>query len=233
MKRSFLILGLFSLFISACTPTVSGSGDVEEKEYAVDEIQKLEVSGIFDVYIKQGISEKVYIKADDNFFEYIDVEAVGGKLDVEMERLPRNITVLELYVQVSDLQKLELNGAVDVDGRGLEGSDLEIEVNGSSDLDMELDHEYLDIELNGASQIRLSGSCEDLEARINGASDMYAEDLKSDRVEIVVNGAGNAEVWAKEKLKVEVHGAGSIRYKGEPELYQEVTGAGSVKRIDE
>jgi len=233
MKRSFLILGLFSLFISACTPTVSGSGDVEEKEYAVDEIQKLEVSGIFDVYIKQGISEKVYIKADDNFFEYIDVEAVGGKLDVEMERLPRNITVLELYVQVSDLQKLELNGAVDVDGRGLEGSDLEIEVNGSSDLDMELDHDYLDIELNGASQIRLSGSCEDLEARINGASDMYAEDLKSDRVEIVVNGAGNAEVWAKEKLKVEVHGAGSIRYKGEPELYQEVTGAGSVKRIDE
>jgi hypothetical protein len=232
MKRSFTFLIVFSLFITACKPPISGSGDVTEKEYAVDDIEILEVSGVFDVYVKQGSTEKVFIQADDNFFEYIDVEAVDGRLEVEMERIPTDVTALELYVQVTDLQKIRLNGAVDFDGRGIRGEELEIQVNGSSDLDLDLEEEFLSIELNGASELKLSGNASDLVARINGASDLFARDLRCDDVDIEVNGAGTAEVWATERLKVDVKGAGSIRYRGNPELYQEITGAGSVKRMD-
>ena len=232
MKKLAFLFGCLTILLSACQPTVSGNGRVDERNFEVDRIDQLEISGMFDVFARQGSSDRLMIKTDDNFFDYIEVQTTSNSVDIEMERIPRNITNLEIYVQVSDLSELELNEAINLEARGISGSDFRTEVNGSSDLELDVSYGYVQIEANGASELRIQGTTEKASARINGAGDLFAEEWECREMDIEVNGAGTAEIWVKNKLEVEVHGAGKIRYKGNPDIRQEVTGAGSVKRID-
>ena len=68
---------------------------------------------------------------------------------------------------------------------------------------------------------------------LNGAGAYDADDLKSQDAKVVINGAGDAKVWATETLDVSLNGLGSVSYYGSPQVTQSLIGLGSITSLGE
>jgi hypothetical protein len=93
MKKSFgfgygisTCLAVLTL-LSSCISSqsffpVKGNGDIVDKTFNITDFHGIEVSGGFDVTLSQGTSEGVTLSAQENLFEYIQVEVVQGVLKI-------------------------------------------------------------------------------------------------------------------------------------------------------
>ena len=72
-----LFLGVSSLF-AGChyIGGVRGDGNVIKETRSVSSFNGIEISGAFDVYLKQGTTEEVIIEADDNILPLIRTDVV-------------------------------------------------------------------------------------------------------------------------------------------------------------
>ena len=143
-----------------------------------------------------------------------------------------NATSLKLYITVVDIDDIDVSGAIEQNNKGtFKTENLEIDVSGAADINLDVDVENLTMEMSGASETTLSGTAENFEIEISGAGELQAKKLKTKNTSIDISGAGSAVVHAKKTLKVEVSGAGSVKYKGNPKIEKDISGAGSVEKL--
>jgi hypothetical protein len=228
-----LFVGMSSLFASCNVIGTRGDGNVTKEERKVTSFDGIDVSGAFDIYLKQGPVEQVTVEADDNLLPIIRTEVVGGTLRIGLKKPINHATQMKVYITVKDLKKIDVSGAVDIETEGkIAGNELSIDASGASDLKMEVAYQKLDLDCSGASKLRFSGMANTVSADLSGACDIYAFDLPAESYSMELSGAGKAEINVTKSLKVEISGAGSVCYKGSPsEIDQEVSGAGSIKKV--
>jgi hypothetical protein len=146
-----------------------------------------------------------------------------------------NLTIkepLEIEVAALGLKKLEISGAGTVEGRGFSGEEFSLVLSGAVSLKLTgLDVESFKAELNGSGDVMVSGRANSEKLTMSGASRYRAANLAADKVDLKVEGAGDAEVFAREKLHVKISGAGNVRYRGEPKVSQSIDGAGTVAQM--
>ena len=65
---------------------------------------------------------------------------------------------------------------------------------------------------------------------IDGAGGIKAFDLEVDELDVELNGAGTAQVYAENDLDVEIRGIGKVTYEGDPKLHKNISGLGRLKR---
>ncbi|MFZ4522546.1 MAG: head GIN domain-containing protein [Bacteroidales bacterium] len=229
-----LFLGMSSL-VASCNVIggARGDGNVLKEVRKVSSFDMIEVSGAFDLIIKQGATEEVTVESDANLLPLIRTEVVGGTLTIETKKPVHHVTIMRVYITVKDLKKIDVSGAVDIktDGR-LTVPELYIDASGASDSKMEIAVQKLTLDCSGASKMRFSGSATDVNMDLSGASDIFGYDLLVENLDIDISGAGNAQVNVSKKIHAEISGAGSVKYKGSPtEIDQSVSGAGSIKKV--
>ena len=229
-----LFLGITSLFASCnMIGGTSGDGNVLKETRKVSTFDAIDVSGAFDIIIKQGAAEEVTVEADANLLPIIRTEVVGGTLKIETRKPVHHVTVMKIYVTVKDLKRIDVSGAVDIqtDGR-LTVPELSIDGSGASDAKMDIAVQKLKLDCSGASKLKFSGTAVDVNMDLSGASDIFGFDLTAENYDIDISGAGNAQINVSKKLHAEISGAGSVKYKGSPtEVDQSVSGAGSIKKV--
>jgi len=229
-----LFLGMSSLFASCrIIGGTNGDGDVLKENRKVSSFNSIEVSGAFDIILKQGATEDVTVETDRNILPLIRTEVIGNTLKIDTKKPIRNTTVLKVYITVKDLKKIDISGAVDIetDGR-LSMPELSIEASGASDAKMDIAVQRLTLDCSGASKIRFSGTAGDVNMDLSGASDIFGYDLLAESYDIEISGAGNAQINVSKKIRAEISGAGSVKYKGSPtDIDQNVSGAGSIRKV--
>lgn len=227
-----LLLSLLFLLSGCFFNSVKGSGEIKRDKRNLSEFDQIEISGAFDVYLKQG-EPYIELVADDNLLPLIKTVVKNGELQVYSDENLNNSTKLELYISYPSLEELDISGAVEVKSKSvIKNSTFEIDASGATEVELEVDVNELELDLSGASEVRLSGKTKKLEIDGSGAIEVDAYNLAADDVKIEISGAGDAKVTANKSLKVRVSGAGSVRYKGKPEsVNQETSGAGSVKSV--
>ena len=230
-----LLLGITSLF-AGCNVIggVHGDGNVLKETRKVSNFDGIEVSGAFDIIIKQGATEEVIVEADANLLPLIRTDVVGSTLQIETRKPINHVTVMKVYVTVKDLKRIDVSGAVDIntDGR-ITVPELSFESSGASESKMELAVQKLKLDCSGASKLRFSGSATEVGMDLSGASDIFAFDLLAENYDIDISGAGNAQINVSKKIRAEISGAGSVKYKGSPaNVDQSVSGAGSIKKVE-
>ncbi|MCX6284351.1 MAG: DUF2807 domain-containing protein [Bacteroidetes bacterium] len=232
----FMFVMLFtsiSGITSACNMIegVSGDGKVVKETRVVSSFDGIEVSGAFNVYLKQGGVEEVIIEADDNLQPLIRAEVHGSTLVIDTKKPINHPSALKVYITFKDLKKVEVSGAVDIVTESkVNFNDFSLHTSGASDVRMEVTAQKLDLNSSGASKLRLSGSATDVTADLSGACDIYGFDLVCENFTVDLSGAGKAQIHVTKKINAEISGAGSIRYKGNPSVInQSVSGAGSIK----
>jgi len=232
---TILFFGVSSLFAGCNLIGTHGNGKVIKQDRKVSSFNGIEVSGAFQVYLKQGDNEAVTVETDENLLSFIRTEVVDGTLIIETKDRPFHATTkMIVYVTFKGLKSIDLSGAVDLETQNkLILSDLKLDVSGASDSKLEIAVQKLDLDGSGASKLLFRGSAIDVRMDLSGASEIFAFDMPSESYSIELSGAGKAEINVSKKLTAEISGAGTVKYKGSPTVIdQEVSGAGKIKKVD-
>ena len=230
-----LLLGMSGLF-AACNQIIGvhGDGNVLKETRKVSAFDGIEVSGAFDIILKQGATEEVTVEADANLLPLIRTDVAGSTLRIETKKPVNHVTVMKVYVTVKDLKRIDVSGAVDINCDGqIKVPELSLDASGASDSKLDIAVQKLDLDCSGASKMKFSGYAKDVSMDLSGASDIFAYDLLAETYDIEISGAGNAQINVSRKIRAEISGAGSVKYKGSPtEVDQSVSGAGSIRKVE-
>lgn len=229
----YLFILAIALVAYACNLSVVGNGTVASRTVSVGEFDEIEVSGAFEIFIRQSNSCGLEIELDENLFQYLDIDDGGGELDISSDRTIRKAEARNLYITVRDLEKIQINGANELETRGgIRGKNLEVEANGASEMRLEFYGERLRIKANGGSELRFKGEVDDLEIEVNGASEIESLEMLALRADVDVSGAAEVKLWVEDQLDVSANGASEVEYRGNPKISKNTYGASSVNQID-
>lgn len=212
---------------------VRGNGNIKSENRPVTSFTGINVSGNFDVYVRQDSNSSARIEADENLMEYIRIYIDGGTLVIEPEDRVnlRGSKDIKVYISTPALRELKISGAVDVFGEDtLRSDDIKFKLTGASLVDMNIDAPKIKADMSGASSLKLRGRTRDFTIDGSGAVKARCFDLLAENVNVDISGAGSAHVFASVKLNVDVSGAGNIRYKGNAAVTKDISGAGSVSK---
>jgi energy-converting hydrogenase Eha subunit A len=216
---------------------ISGSGVIESKSYQVSDFNSIIVDYPSDITVRQGKSESVEIKADDNLLSQLNAEVRDGELYLEnTERNWRDRVnpskSIGITITVVDLNNIQFPTAGKMLVEGLTTDSLDISVSGAGDVTLaDLDAGSLDFNLSGAGNINIDGIAKSLHLRISGFGNFNGADLQTQDADVAISGAGSATVWAESNLDARISGAGSVNYYGDPDVSKSVSGVGNVTRV--
>ena len=222
MKIKFVMFNIMlAVLLTACSvaipinigPRVTGSGKVITETRTVSGFDGLVVNGAGKIFIDRTGTESLVVSADDNIMALLITEVRGGKLVIEFRgnALVNNVTDLTFRMTVKNLNSIEVNGAVQLEGKNM-------------------DTERMLINVNGAADITLVGKANQLDATLSGAGKLNSENLECKQAKVANNGAGSAVVRVSDSLDATISGVGSIEYIGNPKVTQRITGIGTIRR---
>jgi len=213
-----LTAGTVALLAAGCD-VVSGNGRVETRNVRIERaLTGVVNSGSFDVIIDPSLNVG---------------QSAGGVFTVAFKRgvIPAPQQTVEVRVPAVPGGFYEINGSGNVTQEGsgpLVGNAFELRVNGSGNIDLNLECARLKTGIAGMGNVDLKGKADALEVSITGSGNVNAFDCKAVRADIRIVGSGDASVQVTDTLKTSIIGAGNVVYKGEPKNVT-IDGAGSGK----
>lgn len=240
MKQIFLLTILATIVLVSCGEIfgnrIRGNGNIKTEARSSAEFTGVDVSGAFDLYIRQDSNRSIRIEADENLLEHIEIISDGQKLVIRPERgyILKPTGNIKVYVSSPVFKRLEASGACDIfsENKIITDHELYIDLSGSCNVKMELHAPKVSADLSGSCDIDLKGETKDFIADGSGSTNIKCMDLMAENVSIEISGSGSAEVFASVKLDVDISGSGSVRYKGNAKVSQHISGSGSVKKVD-
>jgi len=217
------------LFTSFAVMAQDDNGWVS-KEYSVSDFSEIYLKGGYKVYLSQGKQPALTVKTTgEEMFDILDVRNSGDELRLEMDHDYLSYRRIRLYITVTDLEQIKAEGGLSLDSDGyLDLKDIKIQVQGGANVDLEMKARNVDVIGEGGVLIDLSGVAESLSVRLSGAGHVDADELKTEDVDIRIEGVGTGSVYATKTLYTQINGVGKIWYKGEPVVTKNIDGLGSV-----
>jgi hypothetical protein len=223
------------IVISSCTPCLDGHGEIISEVREVDDFTKIEVDVPADVYIHIGEFYKVSVQTHSDLIGLITTEVRGNSLRIDADPCIGSVDKFRIDVVVKKLTDIDLNGScrLKTSKSVIRAEDFSININGSSELMIDLQSEYVRAKINGSGGIYLKGKAHELKLKINGSGDFNGFNFQTSDASIKINGSGDAKIIASDRLDAEISGSGDVKYKGEPrKLKTKVNGSGSVVKVD-
>ena len=135
---------------------------------------------------------------------------------------------LELDITAPTLCSINTSGACDIESDGiLQAETLDIQCNGASDADLQIDVQTLNITISGGSDMDIQGTANQATITLSGAGDIDAEHLTTQTMHINCTGASEADINVQQELWAQATGASKITYRGNPSIKQKMEVGGS------
>ncbi|GET26184.1 head GIN domain-containing protein [Prolixibacter sp. NT017] len=243
MKKEllFFLFLIFSLaFTTSCSAGKHDKNPEDGKTLNVQEFNSISLRGGFTVSLSQGDKSGISVEApnalmnelrvsvDDGELKIVDTRFERGEHHDDWENMARRI---HLNITIKSLKDLRISGYVSLKTKEpLMTDNLNIDIEGGGRLRMDLVTEKLGINIEGGVSMELGGQVRYLTSHIEGAGKISAYDMKVNRADISINGAGYASVNVSDHLKVDMDGVGWVRYKGDPMVEKNVDGVGFVSK---
>ncbi len=207
-----------------------GSGKVVSKTYALSDFKEIEVLGKGDLFITQQEDYHVRISAEDNILGLLNPRVEGDKLIIGEKRLLfKNTKPINIYVKLPDIEKAHIAGSGNIKSQNkIRGNKLEINIDGSSDVDMNLDVNELATKIAGSGNIFYKGEANSHSISIAGSGDIDSFELITQKTKIGISGSGNIETYAEKELDIRISGSGTVYYDGDAKVSQSISGLGKV-----
>lgn len=208
---------------------VSDSRDVEH-------FDKIEIDGVFNVFLRQGDTEELLIEADKEVAAHIISKVEQGTLILKMEDNTDfgNIDPVKIYVQVRDLQSIHTTGVGTIKcEQALKLDKLTLRCEGVGAIDLNFSANSLIVNSETVGAITLAGKVTEADITHKGVGVLQAFELLTKKLKLTSEGVGAAEVYASESIDINANGVGSVRYKGNPAVKTIVSeGIGKVSSVD-
>jgi hypothetical protein len=231
MKKVLFTLILIPLF--AFISSSLFADERIERDFNIDDFHHIYLKGPYEVHLRQSDKCALTIIAKEDYFDRLDVDSDGEELRIELDG--KNFSkkrAIEVYIQFKDLEKLEIQGAVDlVSENQIKTANLKLEFEGAGNVELDVSANKIISEISGVGNFEIEGVTDYHKVEFDGVGNYEAQDLKSKYTIVESNGIGSVKVYASNKFKGEATGIGSIEYYGDPDdVNIDATGLGSVNR---
>ena len=221
MKKAAVILSVIVLtaFLSSCyfPGSIKGNGNVVEETRELGEFSKISVSRGMNVYISQGTSSKVVVKADENLLKVIDTYVDNETLKVTALKGIRNATSNKVYVTVTDLENIKSTSGSNIFSEdSLKTGNLEIKSTAGSNVRLLLESGELIISAAAGSNIFLNGRAKSVTMKATSGSNIKAGDLHAENCDAKVSSGANIWIKVQNGLTAKASSGGNLFYSGEP-----------------
>ena len=200
---------------------IKGNGNVVKENREVGSFHSLDISGAFDVSLRQGDGFEVEIEGDENLLEYIEVETMGNTLEVHVRKgiNIREFKELNLYISMKEVKDISLSGMISLIGENrIQGDEISLDHGGMGTTKLDLFSNKLEASIHGMAKLKLEGQVNQVFLDNSGMGSIEAEDLKATRLKIDNSGMGNADVYATTELDISSSGMGKVTYSGNAEI---------------
>lgn len=239
MKHTLRLLAIIVMAYSlnACTNIfrdnncTEGSGDVITEDRTFDSSIRNIFNGIAgNVYIAQGNTQKVTIKAQANVIALLDLKVVNKELVIQFKNNTCiNNANIDIFVTTPTIDKVTQAGSGNIIGQNIwNTSNLEIVLSGSGNIQAAIQSTDVQSTIIGSGSITLSGNTQNQRIEIGGSGNYNAFGLASEQAVTNITGSGSIEVLASKSLNATISGSGNIAYKSTPSVTQRISGSGKV-----
>ncbi|MFK7933215.1 MAG: head GIN domain-containing protein [Saprospiraceae bacterium] len=231
MKKLISISFLFTMLTTILAAQYQPyRGLVEER--AVESFSELEVSGYFNIYLRQGDTTMVEIASMGVPLHEVNVYNSGDRLIIDRDRQWSwgKLRRVDIYLQVVDLERIEMDGVGNVySEETLAFQRLSIECSGVGKAFLDVEVAELNIEMDGLGGISLQGNAERAYIENTGVGKVDAYELKTQFMKVENTSIGSVWVQAEQELRIESSGIGSVHIRGEAEVKRlDISGLGRV-----
>lgn len=240
MKHLFILFVGFASLLSSCRfiegKRVRGNGELATDQRSVGSFNEVKSFGSFDIEVFTGNENTVKVEADENLLPYIETFIDGSTLKIETKSgynlRPR--VHIRVMVTAPNYTSIATNGSGNVNGQNkiVSSGDLDLKVNGSGNIDLEVEAESVNSQISGSGNISLRGTAKKAENSIHGSGNIRAGSLQTEDSKVEIAGSGDVQVFATSSLDVNIMGSGGVSYKGPASVNSHIAGSGSVKKID-
>ena len=210
---------------------IKGEGNVTTQELLINEFKSVKLKSSSNVFITQGSPFKVMVKGQANIIANIETDVQNDRWEIEFEDCMKDFTKLNFYITMPEIQHLKVSGSGNMKGLNeFDVAEIELEVDGSGDIDVELsDATKVIVDISGSGEIELAGTSNRIDIEIGGSGDVSAFDLETNIAYVKILGSGDVEVFVNDDLTGKINGSGDIYYKGNPDIDVDIHGSGKVK----
>lgn len=223
MKRfttfSFLIIvALLSTAITACNYACkSGSGKQVSENRSIGDFTKVELGGNFKLMIRQDSVTSMTVKADDNIIKDIKTRVSGDVLEIELDGNFCDIGDIIIELSSKQWEGIDASGSTQIISENqINTEDFELNLSGSSKVELNLVAGILKTNSSGNSIINLKGQARRHDANLSGSTELNAFDFTVSDYRIESSGSSNCAINVLSNLEVKTSGASKILYKGTP-----------------
>jgi Putative auto-transporter adhesin, head GIN domain len=235
-RRLVVLAGL--AVATAAGAATSGSGNVVTETRAVTGFAAIALRGGIDLVVRQGQSEGVTVRGEDNIVPLVQttLEGSGADKTLRIQFKPgesiRTHKKVEVTVDLIQLRALSAAGSGDIRVQPLKTPALALSISGSSDARFEqLEVGAFTIGIAGSGDVAARGKAGKVEVSIAGSGDVRVRELAAEDVSISIAGSGDASVNATKTLAVSIAGSGDVEYSGGATLAKSrVAGSGSIRQ---
>jgi Putative auto-transporter adhesin, head GIN domain len=226
------------LVVPVSHATTTSSGNATSEVRAANGSQAISLRSSIDLVVRQGNSEGVMVRADDNILPLVQT-LVEGSGDARTLRIQfkageslRTKTPVVVTVDVVNLNAVASSGSGNITIEALKAPTLTLSISGSSDAKLrELDIEQLNISIAGSGDVQASGRAAKLDVSIAGSGDVRMRELAAGDVGVSIAGSGDASVTAQRTISVAIAGSGDVDYCGGATLAKRsIAGSGTVRQ---
>ncbi|QKJ29849.1 DUF2807 domain-containing protein [Mucilaginibacter mali] len=236
LKLKILLAGLacVTAFSSCMMNCVHGSGNQITESRKVADFTSIDISGGYDIVLKQDSSLSLKITADDNVMQYLRTEVNGDKLKINTKKNICAKKAISVVIGVRNLEEIKGAGAIEIKSDGkLNVKDLNIKLSGAGKVDLDLNANNLTTRGSGATELILKGQASSHNVNITGSGKLNAFDFVVGKYDLETTGASDCKINVLTDLNVHSTGAADIQYKGNPtNVNTSKTGAASIKKVD-
>ncbi len=246
--RLVVLLAAAAALATACTehdvvvnppsftpPTnIVGNGIVVEETRTVGSFDRITVTGVGNLEIRQGAREELRVRAEENLLDLVKTDVNGGELLIWVADGTRFLTTqpIEYHLTVTSLSRVTVTGVGTVRARNLDVGSLTLTRTGVGSFDFDdLRAGQLTVEAGGVGEFRISGSVQTQTVTLRGIHDYMAGDLLSNQADVRIGNLGSATLRVRDRLAAKITGSGSVYYYGDPTVTSVITGSGHLECI--
>lgn len=225
------LLGFLAAF-SSCDECITGNGEMSSKNITIGEITTVRLSGDADLILVDDSSSVLKIVGESNVIDHYEFNESENTLKIKPKGCILSSKKVTITMPMRVVESLTLNGSGNISSAtALRGGEVDINLNGSGDFDLDLQADNVISRINGSGDINLKGSTQNHRLHINGSGTINAPQLASGRANITVNGSGDCRIMVTSALNVIIRGSGHVMYTGTPDVATDIKGSGSVSKI--
>ena len=198
----------------------------ENDQYGFKDFNEIDVTGIFDLIIKQGENYSVELDGNDREKKRYKVNLSGETLEIDYET--RNKTFWKNNISAEDrvtitiilpnLKKLKVKGAGELKMRDFDERDMEISLLGAMVGEADIKVQNLSLDFAGPIVFELDGNGHFLQAEITKMAQLKASQYEVADAVIEAKEMGRVRVNATATLEMDTDVLSSIKYQGNPEV---------------